>query len=172
MTGFPDAERRRRRVTPAIPSQAAILWEEGSRKYSVWTRPEGGEGAVWAGLGNREAGRRGVAWAWRRGLATGRSRAASLEAGPLQGGDLHRRPSGWGRGLRAGRRPGPRTSKVADRASAARPSLSRNVVGRLQLATPSGEEGWGGRCRRCARCSALCEHRRPSPRSPGCRPSR
>lgn len=51
MTGLPDTERRRRRATLANPSRAAILWEEGSRKYSLWTRPEGGEGAVWEGLG-------------------------------------------------------------------------------------------------------------------------
>lgn len=164
MTGLPDTERRRRRATLANPSRAAILWEEGSRKYSLWTRPEGGEGAVWEGLGNRVAGRSGVAWVWGRGLATGwrfarrgsrtgagpragRSRAASLGAGSLQGGDLHLRPPDRGRGLRAGRRrgggPGPRTSKVADRAAAARPSLSRNVVGQLQLAHAAGRKGLG-----------------------------
>lgn len=81
------------------------------------------------------------------GPGAGRSRAASLGAGPLQGGALHHRPSGRGRGLRAGRRrdgdPGPRTSKVADRAAAARPSLSRNVVGQLQLAHAAVRRGLG-----------------------------
>lgn len=81
------------------------------------------------------------------GPGAGRSRAASLGAGLLPGGDLHHRPSGRGRGLRAGRRrggdPGSRTSKVADRAAAARPSLSRNVVGQLQLAHAAVRRGLG-----------------------------
>lgn len=99
--------------------------------------------------GTREPG--GGAERYRLGLGAGPGDgvepAASLGAGPLQGGAPHHRPSGRGRGPRAGRRrggdPGPRAFKVADRAAAARPSLSRNVVGQLQLAHAAVRRGLG-----------------------------